>query len=82
MSNLQLGAYSINARYQNWLIISLKFKKPAEEADAAQDLRAKGRAGMLLNQLCYLVGSININASFSVGFLNWPASLIKTSFTD
>jgi hypothetical protein len=68
--NLQLGADSVNAGYQNRLLVALKFKKPAKEPDAGQDLRAEGRAGMLLNQLLSLGGNININPSRSVGFTN------------
>ena len=52
-------------------MIPLKFKKPPKEPDAAQDLRAKSRAGMLTDELFGFVSSINIDAGFSVVLLNW-----------
>ncbi len=74
LGNLGLGTDLVIAGHQNWLVIPLKFKKPSKEPDAAQDLRAEGRAGLLSNQLRCFVSGINIDASFSIGFLNFPAS--------
>ncbi len=74
VGNLQLGAYRVSTGHQNWLFVAFELKKPPKEPDAAQDLRAKGRPGVLANQLRCFVSSININPSLGIGFLNFPAS--------
>jgi hypothetical protein len=43
---LQLGAYAVYTGYQHRLLVSLKFKKPAEESYIAQYFWAEGRTGM------------------------------------
>jgi hypothetical protein len=56
-------------------VIPFKFKKPSEEPDAAQDLRAEGGPGMLSYQFFGSSGDINIDTSRSIGFLNLPCLL-------
>ncbi len=49
VGNLELGTDPVNAGDQNWLIKPFKFKKPAKEARAGQNLRTEGNPGILFD---------------------------------
>ena len=70
IGNLYLGADTIDAGDQHRFSVSFQLKEPAEETDAAQDLRAMGRAGMTANEFSDFVAKVNIDTGLSVGFLN------------
>ena len=77
-ANLQLGAHSVDAGYQDGLSVTFEFKKPAKGSEATQDLGAEGRPSLFPNQIFSFSGDINVDTGGGIGLFNRTASLRET----
>ena len=77
-SNLQFGTHSVDAGYQDRLLVSFEFKKPAKRSEATQDLGAEGRPSLFPNQLLGFSSDINVDTGGGIAFFNRTASLRGT----
>ena len=64
---LQLGADAVHTGNENRLLIPFKLKKPAEEADAAQNLGAVGSLCLFPNQRLGFRRDVNADTSGGIG---------------